>query len=220
MRRPSAAFAVAMLLAVAPALRAQTVVLDFEELACPVTALTTYQRAGYRISAVSNDPPGPAGLAYWCSGGGYGGTKALFANSILSSTLTLSRPDAAAFGISSIRLANTTANLIGGSITFTGTTSSGSTVLQQFVVRNSSPVTFETFLFDAVFRDLLSLSWTTGPWNRGCPSAPGGQCLNYGLANAQFDDLTLFATVPEPAAIPLLSAGLLIMYFRRRRLAA
>jgi len=87
-------------------------------------------------------------------------------------------------------------------VNFTGQVSGGGTVMQTFTLDG---VAFgaETFIFNAIFTNLTSLSWVQiSPFH-------------------QFDNIVLneggVSPVPLPAALPLMAAGLGLMGFVGRR---
>jgi Ca2+-binding RTX toxin-like protein len=84
------------------------------------------------------------------------GSTALFLNSV-GGTTTLTSVDGSAFTLESIDVDELLAPSSAGTITFTGTTSGGDTVIQEFTIDGVDG--FETLEFNAEFTDLVSVSW-------------------------------------------------------------
>lgn len=196
------------LLLAAPVASSQTVVLDFEEVACPPPGTGgggyaisgNYTFGGYLIATTAVASTATLGQAVWCSGPNFAGSQAWFVNYVFSSTSRLSRPDGGLFGIESISL-GTVVPFAGaaGPITFTGTLMQGGSVTQTFNVPHMATATLSPFQFDGGFVNLSALEWTGG--------STGTQGPNAELASVQIDNLVLTRTVPEPETTVLLAIG-------------
>jgi hypothetical protein len=210
--------AACLMIAAAEVVQGQTTVLTFNDVVCR-SSLLTYSLAGYSLSALNLQRPGPASFFSHCPGdSGYAGSTALWVLNTEASFTTLISENGW-FAIRSIDIATTFPNGIGGLLAFEGRTRDGTRVRQEFTVGNSNPVAFTTLTFGAEFTDLLSLTWLTGPLNRDCGPRQG-MCLFYGNAHVQFDNVVVVSTAPEPSTLALMGSGLVwvgIMASRRRK---
>lgn len=204
------------LLLAAPAVSAQTVVLDFEEVVCPppgtgfggINFLSDYTFGGYTISTTSVGNNFRPAQAVWCDGYSFAGSQAWFVNFILSSTSRLSRQDGGRFDIASISLGPIVPRSgAEGPITFIGTRAQGGVVTQTFDVPFFPTPTLSPFIFDPGFTNLTALEWTSGSTGAG---------PNPDLANVQIDNLVLTRTVPEPGTVALLAVGFACLVGGRR----
>jgi hypothetical protein len=171
-------------------------VIDFESLAPLVAGQDSISLPGYSedgFAFTSNVDPLLADTAFSVWGplsGNYGGSTALF-NTYDSFSTILKRMDGTPFSLLSIDLSPAFADPGSpGTVLFRGRHSDNSLVTQEFQFGpGNAPV---TYTFGAGFSDLVEVRW-----DQLAPSH-------------QFDNLHLTA-VPEPAALALTLAGLLVL---------
>ena len=109
------------------------------------------------------------------------------ATSAAPSRIQIARTDGSAFGIQSVQLDTLFAESSSISVTFVGTTYSGSSVIQVFTLDNA--VGFQTFQFDSDFDNLKSLYFS-------------------GTDDVQFDAITLRPPIPAtPGSLALTPGG-------------
>lgn len=168
------------------------VIVDFEGLLESGTGArlvpTPYQEAGFTFTALG------AGFESWRTGApGYAGSPSL-QNRVPDDTTVLTADGGGFFNLLSIDLSEVFAGSGQSvSVTFTGTKSDTSTVVDTFVLDGTHG--FENFSFTG-FTDLASVSWV--------------QTVDY----HQFDNVVL---TPEPATAALLVLGLVGLAAGRRR---
>lgn len=191
--------------------QAQSITIDFEELAQAgdgsIAVANAYERDGFVIS-VNIDPifDSDAFSAWRTGSDSFNGSTALFntyaLDLVTGTTTTLTRADGGNFAIESIDLGQMF-NASGSDtpVQFIGTKSDGSTASASFTL--PSVLAPATYTFDATFMGLVSLRWEQLPQFH------------------QFDNLVLVsAPVPEPASAWLVALGccvLLAARWRRRQ---
>ncbi|TCJ11702.1 PEP-CTERM sorting domain-containing protein [Parasulfuritortus cantonensis] len=179
------------------AVEANAAVLDFDGLyhddALVADAGYRYEEDGFRLVNAGDYPFATYGAQVSPE---YTGSTALF-NDNNNGVTVLTQIGGGAFDLTSIDLAEL---ILGGSsysVTFTGTTTGGAAVTQQFTLDGLAGS--ETFSFDSSFSNLTSVVWTNSP--------------DY----TQFDNITVAAAVPEPQTYAMMLAGLGLLGTLRRR---
>jgi len=176
---------------------AHATVIDFESLALNNNAVNNtgspYSEDGFSIAATT--------LSFFGTlENRFTGSTALL-NRIGKGVTILTNDMANPFSVQSIDLSELNGNRV-ADVNFTGQVSGAGTVMQTFTL--DGVFGNETFLFNASFANLTSLSWVQiSPFH-------------------QFDNIVLnegggVSPVPLPAALPLMAAGLGLMGFVGRR---
>jgi hypothetical protein len=189
--------------------RAQSVVIDFEDLACAGAGGGAfggpYLSSGFSFATTTSNVFGR-----WCTGSPHlAGSTSLFNNNASgTSTTLLAKVGGGAFSLFSIRLAHIFSGAYGPlTVTFSGIRPNSSTVFQSFVIPSNSGTPILTqFQFSSAFQNVTSVSWNQGTLTTG----------------HQFDDVSAnLSAVPEPATVGLVAVGLIGVagagYLRRRR---
>lgn len=180
---------------------ANATVIDFQSLEHGGTGWSSagwnYSEDGYSLHNLGGTHPFGA---FGTNAGRYAGSTAIFNNTVGGGTELVAN-NGSAFDLTSIDLSElngpTSAN-----VTFIGTLLGGGTVSQTFTL--DGIFGFQTFVFDAVFSNLLRVSWIqAAPYH-------------------QFDNIVINGgnggqNVPAPGALGLLGLGLIGMGLARRR---
>ncbi|MDD4881997.1 MAG: PEP-CTERM sorting domain-containing protein [Gallionellaceae bacterium] len=178
------------------ALEAGAVVLDFETLNHNDANLNDagyrYEEDGFRLVNAGDWPF----ATYGALDADFSGSTAMINDNDRGVTV-LTQVGGGAFSLTSIDLAELALGAGSYSVAFTGTTTSGSAVTQQFTLDGAHGA--QTFTFDPGFTNLTSVVWANTPGYH------------------QFDNINV-AAVPEPETYAMMLAGLgLVGVWSRRK---